>query len=265
MTHRRNSMDKPSDWKNYEDFSAGIDTNRLPKTDELTGKKFAITFTEGKKLELEFTAKDSVKWCDDRGNGQDWYEAVKVDTDAYFLDRTFAARPRDAQTLIVNTKTGRVLSILSHILEDKIPGESQVTQVFEPGVLEGGISSAMVPAPTRDFIGLRTRQRYSPNHLYEHTYLNSQRFCWQCLEGEQRGHGDTEMASYYKFDNNQYIFTWREFIIPVAAVLFYNFSNMRSTGKFLGLTGDGKVANDPAGAFVTKTSMNFYDLGCEPL
>lgn len=258
-------MAQPKDWKNYEDFSAGIDTNRLPRTDELIGKTFTIDFGEGKKLALEFVSKDSVIWIDNLGRGQDWYEAIQVEADLYFLDRTFASRPRDAQTLIVNTRTCRVLSVLTHVREEKVEGEPLVTQEFEPGILAGGTHTGMVPAPTRDLVGLRNRQRYSPNHLYEHTYLNSQRYAWQCLVGEQRGHGDVDLASYYKFDHNQYIFTFREFIIPVASVFFFNFNDMRSTGKFLGITGEGKVSNDPAGAFITRTSMNFYDPGCEPI
>lgn len=258
-------MDQPADWKNYEDFAAGIDTNRLPITDDLTGKKLAIDFGAGKKLDLEFNTQDKVRWVDNDGQGEDWYEAIKINEDVYFLDRTFADRPRDAQTLIINGKTLRVLSILSHVRPEKVQGEPQVTQLFEPGVLAGGTPSAMTPAPTRDLIGLRTRQRYSPNHLYEHTYLNTERYSWQCLVGEQRGHGDTDLASYYKFDDNLYIFTFREFLIPVASVFLFNFSDMRSTGKFLGITGDGTITNNPAGSFITKTSMNFYDLGCEPI
>ncbi|MET5021042.1 MoaF N-terminal domain-containing protein, partial [Burkholderia pseudomallei] len=51
--------DKPQDWKNYEDFAAAIDTNRLPATDalvgraqtfELPGGAYAATFVDGQKL-----------------------------------------------------------------------------------------------------------------------------------------------------------------------------------------------------------------------
>lgn len=258
-------MDQPDDWKNYEDFAAGIDTNRLPRTDELTGEKFTINFSAGKKLDLEFVTMDKVKWADNDGQGEDWYEAIKISDDVYFLDRTFTDRPRDAQTLIVNTKTFRVLSILSYVRPEKKQGEPQVGQLFEPGLLNGGTPSSIVPAPTRDLIGLRTHQRYSPNHLYEHTYTNTERYSWQCLVGEQRGHGDTDLASYYKVDDNLYIFTFREFLIPVASVFLFNFNDMRSTGKFLGITGDGKITNNPAGSFITKVSMTFYPLGCEPI
>ena len=114
-------------------------------------------------------------------------------------------------------------------------------------------------------IGLRTLNVYSPNHTYEHVYLSSERYCWQCLNGVQRGHGDVDMATTYKFAEDQYVFTFREFKIPVASVFFLNFRDLRSTGKFLGVTADGRVSNEPAGAFITKASMTFYPPAASPV
>lgn len=39
---------------------------------------------------------------------------------------------------------------------------------------------------------------------------------------------------------------------------------MRSTGKFLGLTGDGAIANSPAGAFMQKASTTVYPTSIQP-
>lgn len=262
-------MDKPSDWKNYDDFAAGIDTNRLPVTEELVGTQFAIHLKDGTSLSLDFKGKEKIAWQENKENGEGWYEAVKVGEDVFFIDSTFTSRPRDAWTLIINTRTRRVLSILSHVRteDEKIEGEPLVSHKFDPGIL-GELSiepEGMEPAPTRDLIGLRAFYRYSPNHLYEHIYMSSQRYGWQCLVGEQRGHGDVDMATTYKFDENQYIFTFREFIIPVASVFFYNWDQMRSTGKFLGVTGEGTLENNAAGAFIQNASMTFYDKEWEPV
>lgn len=260
-------MDKPKDWKNYEDFSAGIDRNRLPATDELVQSTFDIRLDSGCAMSIRFSKKHEAIWSDGRDQHSDWVETIKVAENVFFIDMTFSSRPRDAQTFIVNTQTLRVLSILSHVRENKIEGEPLVTQKFDPGFLheEGSEVSGPIPGPTRDLIGLRGFYRYSPNHLYEHIYLSSQRYAWQCLVGEQRGHGDVDLATTYKFDENLYIFTFREFIIPVASVFFYNMSTFRSTGKFLGVTGDGKISNNPAGAFIQKASMTFYDPQWEPV
>jgi MoaF C-terminal domain/MoaF N-terminal domain len=260
-------MDKPSDWKDYDDFAAGIDTNRLPRTDALAGQEFTITLASGDSLSYTFNGPDSMSWNDAGGSGQDWYEAVNVAADVFFVDTVYAARPRDARTLIVNIQTRRVLSILSHVRQEKIEGEPLVTQKFEAGVLGDPTvpPRGMQPAPTRDLVGLRAFYRYSPNHLYEHIYLSSERYAWQNLIGEQRGHGDVDLATTYKFDEKQYVFTFREFIIPVASVFFYNWDDMRSTGKFLGVTGDGRIENNPAGAYIQMASMTYYDKAWEPV
>jgi hypothetical protein len=257
-------MEKPAGWKNYDDFAAGIDSNRLPGSDALVGRKWRITLP-AQSLEFHFTQRNRFELGD--AGRADWYEAIIVAPQVYFIDSTQADKPREARTLIVNTQTGRVLSVLSQVREKKVEGEPQVAQIFESGFLgdAGPAPCSFEPAPTRDLIGLRTFNRYSPNHLYEHVYMSSQRYCWQCLVGEQRGHGDVDLATTYKFDENLYLFTFREFLIPVASVFFYNFDEMRSTGKFLGITGDGQIQNNPAGAFIQKASMTYYDIQWEPV
>lgn len=262
-----NGLDKPKEWKDYEDFAAGIDTNRLPRSEDLVGKHFDIRLSGNESLCFDFIEKNLCKWSEGAASGEDWYEAIYVAPDTFFLDIAYASRPRDSRTLIVNEKTGRVLSVLTHVLDEKPPGEPQVTQQYVPGVLGGEPPApcSTEPGPTRDLIGLRTFQRYSPNHLYEHTYLSSTRYAWQNLIGEQRGHGDVDMATTYKFDENQYVFSFREFLIPVATVFFFNFDDMRSTGKFLGITGDGKIKNTPAGSFIQKASMTFYEKEWAPV
>ena len=80
-----------------------------------------------------------------------------------------------------------------------------------------------------------------------------------------RGHGDTDLATTYKFDDDQYLFTFREFIIPVASVFFYNMKQLRSTGKFLGVTSSGEIESNSAGAFIQKASMTFYPEDAQPV
>lgn len=146
------------------------------------------------------------------------------------------------------------------------PGEPRVAQIFRAGLIAGkDQDNSIAPAPTRDLIGLRAHYTYSPHHVYEHTYLSSTRYAWQCLVGEQRGHGDVDLTTTYKFAEDQYIFTFREFTIAVASIFFYNFADLRSTGKFLGVTGSGVVENNPAGAHIRKVSMSYYLLGQEPV
>ncbi|MFS8046621.1 MoaF C-terminal domain-containing protein [Rhizobium sp. BR 314] len=255
----------PKDWKTYDQFAYGIDTNRLPATDALAGSSHKVAFNDGRKLELAF-GKEHVKWSDGKDSATDKAEVIEVAPNTYFVEIVFAGRSKEAETLILNVETRRALSIYSIVreLKDSV-GEPQVAQIFRPGIIEGGVVSGQAPAESRDLIGLRAHFTYSPNHVYEHTYLSSQRYAWQCLVGVQRGHGDVDLTTTYKFDENQYIFTFREFKIAVASTFFYNFNDMRSTGKFLGITGDGRIQNSPAGAFIRKASMTYYLPGQEPV
>ena len=257
----------PADWKNYDDFAAGIATNRLPPSAALKGKNLAITFDDNRKLALEFSDAQKLHWSEQGGKGQDACEVVCVAPDTFFVDVTFSQNAKEAETLILNIKTGRVLSIRSMVREAGAnPGEPRVAQIFRAGIIDGTTQgSSILPAPSRDLIGLRAHYTYSPHHVYEHTYLSSERYAWQCLVGVQRGHGDVDLTTTYKFAEDQYIFTFREFIIPVASTFFYNFEDMRSTGKFLGVTGKGAVENNPAGAHIRKVSMSYYLPGQEPV
>ncbi len=105
---------------------------------------------------------------------------------------------------------------------NEAPGEPRVAQIYTAGVLDGVAVSGLEPAPTRDLVGMTAHYDYSPNHVYEHIYLSTERYAWQNLVGVQRGHGDVDLTTTYKFDDKQYVFGFREFIIPVASIFFYN-------------------------------------------
>ena len=257
----------PADWKNYDDFAAGIATNRLPPSADLNGQSLSITFDDNRKIILDFSDAHRLKWTEIDIEDQGSCGVVCVAPDTYFVDVAFSKNTREAETLVLNLKTGRSLSIRSVVREPGAnPGEPRVAQIFRAGIIDGtNQGNSIVPAPSRDLIGLRAHYTYSPHHVYEHTYLSSERYAWQCLVGVQRGHGDVDLTTTYKFAEDQYIFTFREFIIPVASTFFYNFVDMRSTGKFLGVTGTGTVENNPAGATIRKVSMSYYVPGQEPV
>jgi hypothetical protein len=266
------SNDKPAGWKNYEDFAAGIAANRLPSTERLAGTEFRITLSDGTDMSLKFVDRRTFEWGLTTGpqspaSGKDWYEAIEVAENGFFIDTLFLSRPREAMTIIANTLTRRVLAVISTVAEKKVEGQPQVSQQFLTGIIgDPAVAPAgPEPAPTRDLIGLRSLYRYSPNHVYEHIYLSSERYGWQCLVGVQRGHADTDLATTYKFDQDQYVFTFREFIIPVASVFFYNMKQLRSTGKFLGITSSGNIENNPASAFIQKASMTIYPEDAQPV
>lgn len=244
---------RPPEWKGMDDFAAGIDGNRLPRTDVLAGRALRIG-----ELELAFESGDRVEWSRGRRHGSDWYEDVEVRPGVHFLTITYQDEPLAAEVLIVNEHTGRTLAVGGRIAEEATPGRPRVSQTFTAGTLAGATVSGDEPGPTRDLIGWRALYRYSPNHLYEHVYLSSERYCWQCLVGEQRGHGDVDLATTWSLGDNLYVFTFREFLIPVAATWLYDLDAMRTTGTFFGLGADNAVRCAPGGAYITSLGRVTY-------
>ncbi len=259
---------KPAGWKNYEDFAAGIATNRLPSTEALAGRHFLVGLQNGAVLDFACLDGHTLRWSGTPHNGQEWYEALLVAPDVYFVDTTYAERKNETLTLVMNLRTHRAVAVRSTVRPAGAhPGEPRGVQEFHAGMLDGARRepAGPEPGPTRDLIGLRSFYTYSPHHVYEHIYLSSRRYAWQCLVGEQRGHGDVDLATTWRFDEGQYVFAFREFIIPVASVFFYNFADMRSTGKFIGVTASGEIENRPAGAYIQRASMTFYQRHAEPV
>lgn len=251
----------------YEDYASGLAANRLPQTNALVNHTLDITLDSGIAFKLEFTSRNQVTWRSGNENGSDWCEAVEVAPQTYFIDMTFSQMQRESQTFIVNILTRQVLGIRTIMRQGDVGNEPRAIHRFSPGVLGDPAlpPEGRKPAPTRDLIGLRGLYDYGPDQCVEHIYLNSERYAWHGIIGPLRGQGDVDMSSVYKFDDNQYIFTFREFGLPVSTVFFYNWDQMRSTGKFFAIGEDGNIANTPAGAFIMKLSVAFYPPEMQPL
>lgn len=63
MTDRKFSGpgDESAEWLNMEDFAGGIDTNRIPRSDNLIGRNVTIELAEGGALTAEFD-ESTVTW-----------------------------------------------------------------------------------------------------------------------------------------------------------------------------------------------------------
>jgi len=226
-----------------------------------------ITFPSGICFELAFIDRNKVAWQNGAESGTDWCEAVEVAPYTYFIDMTFTHQPRQSLTFIVNVQTRQALSIRTIMRAGDVGKEPRAVHEFSPGVLGDPAlpPAGYKPRPTRDLIGLRALYDYGPEQIMEHIYLNSERYVWQGIIGPLRGQGDVDMSTVYKFDDYQYIFAFREFGLPVSTVFFYNWGQMRLTGKFFAIGEDGAIANTPAGAFIKKLSMAFYPPDMQPI
>lgn len=245
----------PDEWRTYDEFAAGIDTYRLPSAD-LRGQTVAIALTDGPTIHLEFQDAETVSWTADgvlatAGATVDPYDAVEVRDDVIYLNLPFTSRAREAVTLVYSTTTRRALAVHSVIAAEHVDGVPQVTQTFWAGAVLGGEPTGEVPATSRDLIGKRNIYRYSPSHLYEHVYMSTERYMWQCLQGVQRGHGDVDLSTVWKFADGLYLFCFREFKIAVASVWLHDLGyELRTTGIFLGLNGDGESEHSKAGGHI---------------
>jgi hypothetical protein len=251
----------------YEDYASKVAVNRLRQTTSLLDQTMKITLDSGRFFELGFVDRNKVRWQSGGERGEDWCEAVEVAPHTFFIDMTFAQQPRQSQTFIVNVQTRQVLAVRTTLRQGDVGREPRAVHEFSPGVLgdPAATPAGRKPAPTRDLIGLRGLYDYGPEQCFEHIYLNSERYAWHCIIGPLRGKADVDLSTVYKFDDNQYVFAFREFGLPVSTVFFYNWDQMRSTGKFFAIGEDGAVANTPAGAVIRKLSVAFYPPDRQPV
>lgn len=243
------------EWKTYDDFALGIDTFRRPNVD-FSGQSLVINYDAKGVIELDFVDASTVTWAASgaivaAAGTSDPYDAVSTREGVYFLNLPLTSREREAITIVYSTHTSRAIVAHSVIQPEKIEGTPQVTQEFYAGTIEGGTISGDEPGPSRDLIGMRNIYRYSPNHLYEHVYVSSERYAWQCLEGAQRGHGDMDLSTVWKLDEGLYLFCFREFRISVASVWLHDLGyGLNTTGIFLGISAAGESMHSTAGGYI---------------
>ncbi|MFF2053400.1 MoaF C-terminal domain-containing protein [Leifsonia sp. NPDC058194] len=242
------------EWRTYDEFAAGIDTYRLPNVD-LDGRSLVLTLDDGSTLALAFGT-GTVRWSATGSltapaGAEDPYDAVAVRDDVVFVNLPLVSVEREAITVVYSTTTHRALVAHSVIGAEEVEGTPRVTQRFWSAVTDGGEPTGEAPGPSRDLIGKRNVYRYSPHHLYEHVYVSSQRYAWQCLEGVQRGHGDMDLSTVWKFADGLYLFCFREFRIAVASVWLHDLGYaLMTTGIFLGLNGEGESEHSRAGGHI---------------
>ena len=264
MAEATTMKNAPKEWKNMEDFSAGIDGNRLPATHELIGKKYVFHGDTGVTAILNLGNSDC-EWEFAGKSGKVPYEEIRLCKDTYYIDLVSNKELGETLTLFVNVTTYRAALVHLWLNLEPKAGETMVQHEGFCGVIEGGTPSGDPVEYTRDLLGEIAVYQYSPDHFYEHYYINSEHFVWHCLHGEQKGMGACEYARYIKFQDNNYILFWRELLIPTGTVFFIDFNNKRETGKFVGIHGNGEIVNDPGGALVQQICKHWYPKPFQPI
>ncbi|MEO7123404.1 MAG: MoaF C-terminal domain-containing protein [Lacisediminihabitans sp.] len=246
--------DVEDEWHSYEEFAMGIDTYRSPNV-SLAGTTLKLTLNDGTSISLDFDDSQAT-WSADGSLGvavgtKDPYDAVAPRDDIVFVNLALTSREREAVTIVYSTRTHRALVTHSVIAAEAVDDTPQVGQTFWSAVTDGGKVSGDEPGPSRDLIGKRNLYRYSPQHLYEHFYVSSRRYAWQCIEGVQRGHGDMDLSTVWKFEDGLYLFCFREFRIAVASVWLHDLSyQLQTNGIFLGLNSEGLSEHSRGGGHI---------------
>ncbi|GAA3783122.1 MoaF N-terminal domain-containing protein [Streptomyces phyllanthi] len=125
----------PSGWQAGDDFAAGVDGNRLPRTEAPAGTSLSIAQADGGAPHLDFRTGQELFWRDGDGRqGTDRYEAVGARHGVHCPTVTDAAR--------------RLRAVVA-----PAPGRQRVGQVVTPGVLTGSSPGGVEPAPSRDLMG----------------------------------------------------------------------------------------------------------------
>ena len=250
MTEQHVDPSDTSAWLPLDGLAPGFDANKAPHSTGLSGRTITVLNPNGSVIEHAFTD-DRVQWNYDAADGDphgddsgdDAYEAFAVDTGLYLVQFHTQVRPDDAVSLVIDLRSGRVLTVVTAIGEPDVRG-TRVKQHFEAGLIAGIEPSGTAPAPTRALVGRRVMWTYSPQHAYEHIYLSPQWYTWQCLAGPEKGLADTDENSAYEIRPGIYVFAWREKIIPCASVTIADHRdvrNVRSHGALFGLDESGTV------------------------
>jgi hypothetical protein len=257
-----------TNWLPVSDLKKGFNENKLPPTSELAKKELFFYLIDNRVIRYFFCDSLNLSWntISHEGNSEvvnEKYEAIKIDPGVYFLDFVQSKHPEISISMALNLNTDQALIITTTVPSIKDVNQSLLDRMksgLDLSPMKVEVNQASINKPlihphsqlikrTADLIGKRIRYIYSSLHTYEHIYLNSRFYCWQCLRGPEKGTADTDRCCYLKIDDHIYLFIWCEKIVPTTGIVLINFKNMRSNGKIFGLdVPSGKPINFTMGA-----------------
>ncbi|KIF66108.1 hypothetical protein HY68_37685 [Streptomyces sp. AcH 505] len=231
------------------------DSNILTRSDDLAGRTLALHLGDGSTISYMFTSGTQLTSIT-RAHGvtsesTESYLATCLRDGIYFVDYVKAgARPPASVSLVLDLARGVATSVTATLpAQDKahasILRRAQQKQELTP--VNADIIHATIDQPfdskqehhlTRELIGLRLQHRYNPHEVYEHIYLNENRYTWHCLSGIEQGLADVDRCHYYKIAPKLYLFIWREKIVPTLGAIMIDLDQMKTTGKIFGYAND---------------------------
>lgn len=222
------------DWPTIEQLAQGYDEHLMKQSDALSGRNFMFEFDNGWRIDHTFVdssqlATNLVQAGAHSGmQTQHSYRAFEV-RPGIFLVTFYKDEFAEQVSMVLDTVQGRVLNAISGFKE--VNGATRTSTMFVQAVLAGYDAPRPFERST-ELVGKRVLYRYSPRDWYEHIYLNASTFAWHCLSGVEQGLADTERLGVYKIDEECYVLTWSERVMPVESFIVTDLRELRSTGTF---------------------------------
>jgi hypothetical protein len=242
------------------------DTHCPPASTLLGGRTLRFAFEDGSRAEYRFHDAASVA-VSGAGHGRETfdvgYRAVEARPAIFFIDHLDPHVAAGSRSLVVDLDRAICTRVVGRLpsqadarvaLLDRVASRRPLTRV-ETTCMSGAVdtdwsaTTARHP-PTTALVGRRIRYRYSATERYEHIYLNERFYTWHCLDGAERGLADTDQCWYRELDDQLYLFSWQEKIVPTLGLVLVDLRERRTCGKILGYaeSAGAALANFPVGA-----------------
>jgi hypothetical protein len=243
------------------------DSHCLPPDAGLDGHTLNLHAEDGRNTTLAFSAGGTLTRD---GVAATQCSITRPRPNIWFVDCRTDDAPRGGTSLVLDLERGSFIEIdgtlptreeahtplLTHIArgEDLTAVKARIVR----GTIDRPFApDADLPQPTAELLGKRVEYVYSPHERYEHIYLNEGFYTWRCIEGSERGLGDTDACHYFNIDTDLILFIWREKIVPTLGIVLVDLRAMKTTGKIMGYEGDDftTVCNFGVGAHARVLSM----------
>ena len=221
------------EWPAVSVMLDGFGSPSLPDSPALAGTSMDVRYDDDSSVRYRF---ESVNELSVHTLGSDGgqssvlaYRAVEVRPSIFYIDylRGTGAHTHDV-SIVVDLSDGRVTTADSCFVDRG--GRIRTHTDFRSGRVQG--TGPIEPRRRTDaLVGKRIFYRYSDSEAYEHIYLNSGTFVWQCVRGGEKGLADVDQTMTFELAENIHIFFWTETVMPVDSFLVIDLAHERSIGR----------------------------------
>ena len=244
------------------------DSHILPASPVLQGQQLVLHFADGSRASLHAGEQHCQLEALEHGTaagftGQGHYRASSLRPGIVLLDLLPEHTHGHSLSLVLDVSRGLFTAVAGQLPQaddvarsafSRVMSGEELTAVhcqFAHGCIDQPVTAnSPLHHATEELIGLRNQYRYSPTECYEHIYLNSHFYTWQCLQGVEQGLADVDRCHYFKLAAQLYLFVWREKIVPTLGVVLIDLQQLKTDGKIFGYQGNNFTAlsNFPVGA-----------------